>query len=87
MPDDHTADNLSEAMLATLEAWSLGQVNQVCITTDNGANVIKAADNLNWPRLSCFGHNLHLAIIKAVTDDGRCSQALGICHKIVSFFQ
>ena len=87
MPDDHTADNLSEAMLVTLEAWSLDQVNQVCNTTDNGANIIKAADNLGWPRLSCFGHNLHLAITKAVTDDdGRCSRALGVCRKIVSSF-
>ncbi len=35
---------------------------QVCITTDNGTNVVKAASLNDWTRLQCFGHRLHLAI-------------------------
>ncbi len=34
----------------------------VCITTDSGANIVKAASLNNWTRLQCFGHRLHLAI-------------------------
>ena len=33
-----------------------------------------------------FGHNLHLAITKALNNDVRCSRALGVARKIVSGF-
>ena len=56
------------------------------MTTDNGSNIIKAARNLSCLRLSCFGHNLHLAVTKALTNDNRCSRALGISRKVVSAF-
>ena len=71
-------------MKATLESWNLDYSNQVCLTTDSGSNVIKAAEDLNWPRLTCFGHNLHLAITKALINDTRCTRALGVARKIVS---
>lgn len=56
------------------------------LTTDSGANVVAAANLLNWKWISCFGHNLHLAITKALNNDVRCSRALGVVHKIVSGF-
>lgn len=71
-------------MKATLESWNLDYSNQVCLTTDSGSNVIKVAEDLNWPRLTCFGHNLHLAITKALINDTRCTRALGVARKIVS---
>ena len=81
MPD-HTADSLVDA-LTTLQSWNL---QQVCITTDNGSNIVKATRDLQWVPLSCFGHNLHLAITKALDKDNRCSRALSISCKIVSSF-
>ena len=84
LPEDHNAENLGEAMTVTLECWDLDASNQVCLTTDNGSNIVKAASDLNWSRVSCFGHNLHLAITKALKDDRRCVHALGISRKIVS---
>ena len=36
LPEDHTAEVLSEAMEATLETWNLIATKQVCLTTDNG---------------------------------------------------
>ena len=86
LPEDHTGANLAEAMKAALETWNLDVVNQICLTTDNGSNIISAARILDWLRLPCFGHNLHLAVTKAVQDDSRCSRALGVCRKIVSSF-
>ena len=84
LPEDHNAENLGEAMTITLESWDLNASNQVCLITNNGSNLIKAAADLNWPRLSCFGHNLHLAITKALKDDQRCVRALGVSRKTVS---
>ena len=86
VPDDHTGENLAEAMMLTLEAWELDVTKQVCLTTDNGSNIKNATQRLGWPRISCFGHNLHLSITKAVAHDHRCSRALGVCRKIVSAF-
>lgn len=34
----------------------------VCITTDNGSNIVKAASQNNWTKLQCFGYRLHLTI-------------------------
>ena len=85
-PENHTGQNIADAMEATLDSWNLLASNQVCLTTDSGSNMISAARILKWPRLSCFGHNLHLAVTKAFNDDTRCSRALGICRKIVSCF-
>jgi hypothetical protein len=86
LPQDHTGENLADAFTSTLEAWTLDVAKQVCLTTDSASNMINAAQRLNWIRLSCFGHNLHLAITKAIKDDTRCTRAIDLCKKIVSAF-
>ena len=73
-------------MQSALEAWGLEEGKQVCVTTDSGSNMVNAASRLNWLRLSCFGHNLHLAITNSLKCDDRCSRALGLSRKIVSAF-
>ena len=55
------------------------------ITTDNGSNVTAPVKILGWNGLSCFGHNLHLAITNSIKDD-RISRAIGIAYKIVGAF-
>ena len=75
-----------QAMEAALSLWELDSTNQVYLTTDNRSNIVSAGRILDWPRLSCFSHNLHLSITKAIKDDARCSRALGVCRKIVSSF-
>ena len=44
--------------------------------TDSGANIVNAASRLDWMRLSCFGHNLHLAITNSIKCDDLCTRAL-----------
>ena len=57
----------------------------VCLTTDNGSNIVNAAEHrLCLTHLSCFGHNLHLAVGSAIKDDTRVSRALGVCRKLVA---
>ncbi len=86
LPEDHTGEMIAESMEETLSMWNLKSECQVCITTDSVSNIVNAARRLSWPRLSCFGHNLHLGVLKAIKDDSRCSRALGLCRKIVAAF-
>ena len=74
---DHTAANLASVMTETLKMWRLVPSKQVCITTDSGANVVHACKDLNWLRLPCFGHNLHLDVQHGVSNDTRLSRVLG----------
>ncbi len=49
-------------MRGALAEWDLREDQQVCVTTDNASNMIKALEVNGWTRLQCFGHRLHLAI-------------------------
>ena len=69
LPKDHTRIHIAEAMESTLDSWGLPEKKQVCLTIDNGSNIVNAAEQLKWTRLSCFGNNLHLAITKSNTKD------------------
>ena len=61
-PDDHTGENIEEGLKEALLTWSLIEDKMVCITTDSGANVVKATSLNGWTRLQCSGHRLHSAI-------------------------
>jgi len=82
---DHKGQNLAEAFQDILANWNLSQDKLVFTTTDNGSNFISAFDLLELPRLSCFGHNLDLAINKALQVD-RVQQAIRRCHTLVGLF-
>ncbi|KAL1252580.1 hypothetical protein QQF64_017273 [Cirrhinus molitorella] len=84
-PQDHTAEFIAEGLKEAMSAWGLVEERLVCITTDNAANMIRAASVNNWPRLHCFGHRLHLAIENAMKDP-RIDWAVGLCKKLVSSF-
>ena len=86
LPQDHTADVLIDALEETMNEWNLNAKNLVYLTTDSGSNIVSAAKKLDWTRLSCFGHNLDLAITKALAKDKRCERALAVTRKVVSAF-
>lgn len=85
-PESHTGENLSEGLCDTLKSWGLKESQQVCITTDNGSNILSAVSMLKWTHLSCFGHNLNLAVTNSTKGDDRVARAFGLCKKIVSAF-
>lgn len=66
MPENHTADNLSEALQSVLAEWALDEKKVSCGTTDNSANIVAAVRQLGWPWLNCFEHKLHLAVTEGV---------------------
>ena len=53
--------------------------------TDNGFNFIAAFETLEWTWISCFGHNLDLAVKKALNIQ-RVQRAIGRCHSLVGVF-
>ena len=69
-PIDHNAGNLSEILKEALIQWKLESGKQVCMTTDNGSNIICATTvRLVWTHLSCFRHNLHLTIVNCTKNE------------------
>ena len=85
LPKDHTGANIAEVLEETLQQWKLEDKKLVGITTDSGANVKLACSLLNWVRLSCFGHNLNLAVEKGLNDT-RVLRGLRVCRSAVAAF-
>ncbi|XDV32938.1 hypothetical protein PO909_003585 [Leuciscus waleckii] len=86
-PESHTSDNLAEALRSSFQEWSLDERKLVCITTDNGANIVAAVRKLGWTWLNCFGHNLHLAVTNAMkSEKDRTARAMGVCRHLVTAF-
>ena len=86
MPADHNGENLAESLRSVLKSWGLQETRQVCLTTDNGSNLVQVSHLLNWLHFLCFGHNLHLAITNAIKDDSRISRAIGVTRKLITSF-
>ena len=85
LSEDHTGAQLQDALSVTLEQWNLNEKKLTAITTDSASNIKLACQLLRWRRLSCFGHNLDLAINKGL-NDSRIERALSICRKVVAAF-
>uniref|UniRef100_A0A3B4U3F6 BED-type domain-containing protein n=1 Tax=Seriola dumerili TaxID=41447 RepID=A0A3B4U3F6_SERDU len=85
LQSDHTAESLKEALEdIVIESWGLDMTNMSGITTDNASNNRKAfADDFNW--IPCFGHNLDLAVKKAIAID-RVASSLSRLRNTISAF-
>nr|XP_055030442.1 E3 SUMO-protein ligase ZBED1-like [Misgurnus anguillicaudatus] len=87
MPESHTADNLEEALQESVHEWKIEEKKISCITTDNGANVVAAIRQLKWPWLSCFGHNLNIAINNSLKkQQASTDRAFGVCRAVNTAF-
>ena len=85
MPEDHTGEHLKDALSASLTEWGLDSTKLIAITTDNGSNIKLACELLTWMRVSCFGHNLDLAITKGL-NDSQIDRVIDLCRKVVSLY-
>lgn len=88
-PEDHTADNIREFFDNMLQEWGINKERLVCVTTDNATNMKKAfeSDTSAFPCywFGCFGHNLNLAISKALKNQ-RVDTAIRACRHLVQGF-
>lgn len=86
MFSDHTAETIADTLHDVLSNRVLSPDNLVATTTDNGSNYVSAFNNLlKWPRVSCFGHNLDLAINKSLKANN-IQRAISQCHGLVAMF-
>ena len=64
----HFIDDLQDALSSTIQDWNLDETRQIVITTDNASNIRLACQLLKWRQLTCFSHNLDLAVRKGLSD-------------------
>ena len=78
---DHSGQNIAEAIVDVL---GIG-VSKLVAKTDNGSNFVAVFNSLDWICVSCFGHNLSLAINKVLILD-HVRRAVKKCCSVVEFF-
>ena len=85
--ESHSADTIEAKLKELLESWNVNR-KVMCCVTDNAKNIVNACSQLGLPNLSCFGHNINLAL-KAGTDQhiARVSHLLKKCRKLVGHFK
>ena len=86
VPEEHTAVQLSSFIDEILVDWGLDKTKVAAMTTDNGANIVKACRDSNLRNLTCFGHNLHLAITNTIGKEPNLKRVIGVCKKTVAAF-
>ena len=86
VPEEHTGLQLACCLDEILTDWRLDEKKMAAITTDNGANIVKACRVKQWPNTTCFGHNLHLAITTTIEKQPNVSRAIRVCKKTVAAF-
>ena len=84
-PDSHIAVNIVQELEEILQHWSLSMDGLTAITTDNGSNIVLAADLVGCTRVPCFSHCLNLAVEKACKIPA-ISKALARCRRLVTHF-
>lgn len=85
-PQDHTSENLKDALQDSLERWNLDPSKLTAFTTDNAANIVKACQLAGFQRFQCFGHRLNLAVTNSIKDDPRVNRATAVCRKLTTHF-
>jgi hypothetical protein len=83
-PEDHSAHNI-RVFENMLEEWGINPKDLVCITTDNATDTIKAFEEFPDLWLGCFGHNLNLAISKALKIHRVDTAVKACCHLVQGF--
>ena len=83
--DDHTGENIAQSVSDILANWELDTRYLIAATTDSGSNIISAFRTLKLLRISCFGHNLDLAVKKGLSGT-TIQRALARCRSVVHVF-
>ena len=83
LQESHTAENLAKSLREAQQKW---QFPDPVAVTDNAANEVKAMSILKWDRISCFGHNLNLAVKAALTVP-EINDVLVKCRKLAYYFK
>lgn len=83
-PGGHTSGRIAEAISEMIHTW--GNLKVINFVTDNGANIVKAIRDMNYIRISCAAHNLHLCITGALKSQRILTEILAKGRSIVGHF-
>lgn len=84
-PEDHKSENITEMFENMLQEWKISKESLCGITTDNARNMKKAFAEFLCVWLTCFGHNLNLAISKALKIQ-RVESTVRACRHLIQGF-
>jgi len=62
---DHTAQNLQRSIKEILYEWKIDNEKITAVTTDCGANILRAVSLMNFNHVACFGHALNTGVTRA----------------------
>jgi len=67
LSESHTVENIANVLQVTLMEYNFEFDKGISInaaTTDSGANICKAINNLKVPHVPCFGHSFNTSVQK-----------------------
>ena len=83
--ESHSAENIMLELEESVDQWGLLRSKLAAVVTDNGKNIVRAINDLEWPHVNCFSHTLQLAVLEAVKIP-EISRAIGRCKRLVTHF-
>ncbi|XP_030750852.1 zinc finger BED domain-containing protein 4-like [Sitophilus oryzae] len=89
LDESHTAGYISSILASCLNEWDIDMEKVVAIVTDNGANMVKAAQDLvgKQKHVPCFAHTLNLLCENAVKNTANLLALIEKVRAIVIWFK
>jgi hypothetical protein len=89
LDQSHTADYIGNQILKTLVEWNIPDEKVVAITTDNGANMVRAIhDRFGKDRhIPCFAHTINLVCENVLKNATELMPVLEKVREIVKWFK
>lgn len=72
LDESHTGEAIQKSVQKAVEYFTIqedSKISVVSLTTDNGANMLKAVKLSCWPGIECFAHTLQLCIKNPLDSD------------------
>ena len=85
-PESHTGANIKEKIAAAL-ADMCPSASPSMLVCDSASNMVKASEDLDFPRIACFAHQLQLCIKKPLEEDESIIALLTKCRSLVNHFR
>ena len=84
--DKHTAVNICENILNTMQKFNLSSSKVHLVVRDNAANMAAGITQANLQSLPCFTHTLQLVLNDAIFEQRYVKDIIAVCKQIVGHF-
>jgi len=82
LSEDHTGDNIADILHMLLLDYEIPEWKICSMTTDHGANMIKAVKNMNISHVDCYGHSLNIAVSRIL----KMEEVMNVVHKVKDIY-